>query len=91
MNNQHKTIDHCFALCAAMAFFFSFVFCACSNDENIAEGGGEDDVVFVDDNRVGGKRSSFLPTFVFRPLTPPYVRFRIRRFLFWIPFEIRFH
>ena len=42
-------------------------------------------------NRVGGKRSSFLPTFVFRPLTPPYVRFRIRRFLFWIPFEIRFH
>ena len=31
-------------------------------------------------NRVGGKRSGFLPTFVFRPLTPPYVRFRIRRF-----------
>ena len=31
-------------------------------------------------NRVGGKRSSFLPTFVFRPLTPPHVRFRIRRF-----------
>ena len=31
-------------------------------------------------NRVGGKRSSFLPTFVFRPLTPPYMRFRIRRF-----------
>ena len=30
-------------------------------------------------NRVGGKRSSFLPTFVFRPFTPPYVRFRIRR------------
>ena len=26
-------------------------------------------------------RSSFLPTFVFRPLTPPYVRFLIRRFL----------
>ena len=43
------------------------------------------------ENRVGGKRSSFLPTFVFRPLTPPYVRFRIRRFLFWIPFEIRPH
>ena len=41
------------------------------------------------DNRVGGKRSSFLPTFVFRPLTPPYVPFGIRRFLFWIPFEIR--
>ncbi len=40
-------------------------------------------------NRVGGKRSSFLPTFVFRPLTPPYVRFRIRRFLFWVPFEVR--
>ena len=40
-------------------------------------------------NRVGGKRSSFLPTFVFRPLTPPYVPFGIRRFLFWIPFEIR--
>ena len=34
------------------------------------------------DNRVGGKRSSFLPTFIFRPLTPPYMRFRIRRFLF---------
>ena len=33
-------------------------------------------------NRVGGKRSSFLPTFVFRPLTPPYVPFGIRRFLF---------
>ena len=31
-------------------------------------------------NRAGGKRSGFLPTFVFRPLTPPYVRFRIRRF-----------
>ena len=31
-------------------------------------------------NRVGEKRSSFSPTFVFRPLTPPYVRFRIRRF-----------
>ena len=28
---------------------------------------------------------------IFRPLTPPYVRFRIRRFLFWIPFEIRLH
>ena len=42
-----------------------------------------------DRNRVGGKRSSFLPTFVFRPLTPPYVPFGIRRFLFWIPFEIR--
>ena len=42
-------------------------------------------------NRVGGKRSSFLPTFVFRPLTPPYMRFRIRRFLFWVPFEIRLH
>ena len=39
-------------------------------------------------NRVGGKRSSFSPTFVFRPLTPPYVRFRIRRFLFWVPFEV---
>ena len=41
------------------------------------------------DNRVGGKRSSFLPTFVFRPLTPPYVPFGIRRFQFWVPFEIR--
>ena len=40
------------------------------------------------DNRVGGKRSSFSPTFVFRPLTPPYMRFRIRRFLFWVPFDI---
>ncbi|MDY4564088.1 MAG: hypothetical protein SPE13_01450, partial [Alloprevotella sp.] len=40
-------------------------------------------------NRVGGKRSSFLPTFVFRPLTPPYVPFGIRRFLFWVPIEIR--
>ena len=39
-------------------------------------------------NRVGGKRSSFSPTFVFRPLTPPYMRFRIRRFLFWVPFEV---
>ena len=48
-------------------------------------------LLFFDENRVGGKRSSFSPTFVFRPLTPPYVRFRIRRFLFWIPFEIRLH
>ena len=32
-------------------------------------------------NRVGGKRSGFLPTFVFRPLTPPYLWFRIQRFL----------
>ena len=31
-------------------------------------------------NRVGGKRSSFLPTFVFRPLTPPRMRFRTWRF-----------
>ena len=46
---------------------------------------------YESDNRVGGKRSSFSPTFVFRPLTPPYVRFRIRRFLFWVPFEIRLH
>ena len=38
--------------------------------------------------RVGGKRSSFPPTFVFRPLTPPYMRFRIRRFLFWVPFDV---
>ena len=42
-------------------------------------------------NRVGGKRSSFLPTFVFRPLTPPYVRFRIRRFLFWVQSDIVVH
>ena len=34
----------------------------------------------MDRNRVGGKRSSFSPTFVFRPLTPPYVPFGIRRF-----------
>ena len=39
-------------------------------------------------NRVGGKQSSFSPTFVFRPLTPPYMRFRIRRFLFWVPFDV---
>ena len=39
------------------------------------------DLYNICQNRVGGKRSSFLPTFVFRPLTPPYVRFRIRRFL----------
>ena len=39
-------------------------------------------------NRVGGKRSSFSPTFVFRPQTLPYVRFRIRRFLFWVPFDV---
>ena len=32
------------------------------------------------ENRVGGKRSSFLPTFVLRPFTPPYVPFGIRRF-----------
>ncbi len=36
MNNQHKTIDHCFALCAAMAVFVCFVICACINDENIS-------------------------------------------------------
>ncbi|MBM0154404.1 hypothetical protein F8Q87_15440 [Prevotella copri] len=34
-------------------------------------------------NRVGGKRSSYSPTFVFRPLTPPYMRF-----LFWVPFGV---
>ena len=34
-------------------------------------------------NRVGGKRSSFLPTFVFRPLTPPRMRFRTWRFFIW--------
>ena len=32
------------------------------------------------ENRVGGKRSSFLPIFVFRPLTPPRMRFRTWRF-----------
>ena len=41
---------------------------------------------FHPQNRVGGKRSSFSPTFVFRPLTPPYVRFRIRRFL-WLVYN----
>ena len=40
-------------------------------------------------NQVGGKRSSFLPTLVFRPLTPPYVPFGIRQFLFWVPLEIQ--
>ena len=39
-------------------------------------------------NRVGGKRSSFLPTFVFRPLTPPYVPFGIRRFFTMDAFRI---
>ncbi|RGU24792.1 hypothetical protein DWW88_16475 [Bacteroides cellulosilyticus] len=31
-------------------------------------------------NRVGGKRSSFLPTFAFRPLTPPRMPFGTWRF-----------
>ena len=35
-------------------------------------------------NQVRGKRSGFLPTFVFRPLTPPYVPFGIRGFLFLV-------
>ena len=48
----------------------------------------EETITSVTFNRVGGKRSSFSPTFVFRPLTPPYVRFRIRRFLFWVPFDV---
>ena len=39
-------------------------------------------------DRVGGKRSSFLPTFVFRPLTPPYVPFGIRRFFTMDAFRI---
>ena len=34
------------------------------------------------------KRSSFLPTFVFRPLTPPYVPFGIRRFFTMDAFRI---
>ena len=34
-------------------------------------------------NRVGGERSSFLPTFVFRPLTPPYVPFAYGGFKFF--------
>lgn len=61
--------------------------------KHIDLGEGDHHILFAQGylNRVGGKRSSFLPTFVFRPLTPPYVRFRIRRFLFWIPFEIRLH
>ena len=46
------------------------------------------EITFFFNNRVGGKRSSFPPTFVFRPLTPPYMRFRIRRFLFWVPFDV---
>ena len=64
-------------------------------DEEGKEGADEhllDDQLLGDtrlvNNRVGGKRSSFSPTFVFRPLTPPYMRFRIRRFLFWVPFEV---
>ena len=39
-------------------------------------------------NRVGGKRSSFLPTFVFRPLTPPRMRFRTWRFFTMDAFRI---
>lgn len=45
---------------------------------------------FAGRNRVGGKRSSFLPTFVFRPLTPPYMRFRIRRFFNYDAIGCRF-
>ena len=37
-------------------------------------------IIVLNTNRVGGKRCSFSPTLVFRPLTPPYMRFRIRRF-----------
>ncbi len=40
------------------------------------------------ENRVGGKRSSFLPTFVFRPLTPPRMRFRTWRFFTMDAFRI---
>ena len=39
-------------------------------------------------NRVGGKRSSFLPTFVFRPLTPPYVPLGIRRFRAFSSYDV---
>ena len=42
-------------------------------------------------NRVAGKRSSFLPTLVFRTLTPPYVTFGIRLFLFLVPLKIYPH
>ena len=49
---------------------------------------GNENTFALYDNRVGGKRCSFSPTFVFRPLTPPYMRFRIRRFLFWVPFDV---
>lgn len=31
-------------------------------------------------NQVGGERSNFLPTFVFRPLPPSRMRFRTWRF-----------
>ena len=34
------------------------------------------EIPFSHDNRVGGERSSFLPAFVFLPLTPPHVRSR---------------
>lgn len=34
-------------------------------------------------NRVGGKQSSFLPTFVFRPLTPPRTPFGTWRFFIY--------
>ena len=42
-------------------------------------------------NRVGGKRSGFLPTFVFRLLTPSYVRLRIREFLISRAIDIVVH
>ena len=38
------------------------------------------EIPFSHDNRVGGGRSSFLPAFVFRPLTPPHVRSRQKAF-----------
>ena len=39
-------------------------------------------------NRVGGKQSNFLPTFVFGPLTPPSVPFHIERFVLRIPIDV---
>ncbi len=60
-------------------------------DVDEARGYGHARDVSCCQNRVGGKRSSFLPTFVFRPLTPPYMRFRIRRFLTRMQLHVIIH
>ena len=77
LNHQHKAGRAAFRLsCGACFEQPNPVYFGCGADRRKPQTVNNQDI-----NRVGGKQSKFSSYFVFRPLTPPYMRIRIRRFL----------